>query len=85
MNTQSRWRLVIGARGMVGLVLVACAALLLGSLGFRQMAGPVWGPFGLFPGRFRSNGERIYRMRPAIPGSPSRPRWPACGCGVRAW
>jgi mono/diheme cytochrome c family protein len=42
------------------LVLGAIWLLVLGSLGLRQMAGPMWGPFGLFSGGFRSNGERIY-------------------------
>ncbi|MFQ5855045.1 MAG: c-type cytochrome [Anaerolineae bacterium] len=70
MNTNTRWILVIGAGMVVGLILVACVALLVGSLGVRQKAGPMWGQFGWFPGRFRSNGERIYFTATSDSGQP---------------
>lgn len=70
MNTQTRWLLVVGAGVVVGLILVACVALLVGSLGLRQMAGPVWEPLGQFPGQFRSNGERIFFTATSDSGQP---------------
>lgn len=71
MSAQTRWLLVIGAGVLVGLVLVAaCFALFLGGLGWRQMVGPMWAPFGLFPGRFESNGARIYFTGTSESGRP---------------
>jgi len=70
VNAQIRWLLIIGAGIFVGFILVACAALVLGSLGFRQLTGSMWGPFGLLPGRFRSNGERIYFTATSESGEP---------------
>lgn len=70
MSTQARWLLIIGAGVVVGLILVACVALLVGSLGLRQMVGPGWEPFGRFPGRFRSNGERIFFTATSDSGQP---------------
>ncbi|MFQ5596267.1 MAG: c-type cytochrome [Anaerolineae bacterium] len=70
MNTQTRWLLVVGAGVVVGLILVACVALLVGGLGLRQMAGPVWEPFDRFPGQFRSNGEQIFFTATSDSGQP---------------
>lgn len=70
MNTQTRWILVIGAGILVGLVLLACVILFIGGLGVRQVVGPMGGSLGLFPGRFESNGERIYFTATSNSGQP---------------
>lgn len=70
MNERIRWPLVVGAGVLVGLTLLACAALLLGGLAFSPMTGLPRGPFGLFPRPFRSNGERIYFTATSASGQP---------------
>lgn len=70
MSAQSRWVLVVVAGLIVGLVLLACVGLFIGGLGVRQMASPMGGSFGLFPGRFGSNGERIYFTATSNSGQP---------------
>lgn len=74
MNARARWMLVVGAGLVVGLVLLACVALFIGGLGFRQRVSPMGGPssrpFGLFSGRYGSNGERIYFTATSNSGQP---------------
>lgn len=61
MNDQVRWPLVIGAGVIIGLgLLVLCVALLSAWLGFRNTFWPMHWTAGMIPGRYDSNGERIY-------------------------
>lgn len=70
MTGSNRWLIAVAAGVIVGLILVGCMALAWGTWGVRNMAGPFWGPWGLWPGRFRSNGERIYFTATSDSGQP---------------
>lgn len=71
MNDQIRWPLVLGAGVVVGLgLLVLCVAALSAWLGFRNSFWPMHPTAGIIPGRYASNGERIYFTATSNSGRP---------------
>ena len=72
MNNQPlRWLIIIGSGFVVGLILLLGVILLLGNTFFRPMFHPLSSPLSEFlPGKFESNGERIYFTATSNSGQP---------------
>jgi cytochrome c oxidase subunit 2 len=71
MNHQIRWPLVVGAGAVAGLgILVLCVALLSAWLGLRNSFWPMRQTTSIIPGRYDSNGERIYFTATSNSGRP---------------